>query len=96
MFRRVFWFASGAVAGVTGLSWAKRRAAEMREAVTVASVARALRDAVVRVYRSSRVFLAGQGLSVPGRTGNPAPGSAVADRPGARRHIATRPHNSHR
>jgi hypothetical protein len=97
MFRRLFWFVSGAVAGIAGMSWLKRRAAEMREAITPASVLALLKDAVISAYRWSLVaarripFLAGDD---PAETTSPA--SSPSNNTTPRRHIASRPHNSHR
>ena len=42
MMRRLFWFLLGAIAGVVGVSWAKRKVVDFSEQVTLASVASAL------------------------------------------------------
>jgi hypothetical protein len=42
MMRRVFWFLLGAIAGVVGVSWAKRKVVDFSEQVTLASVVSAL------------------------------------------------------
>ena len=97
MLRRLFWFVSGAVAGIAGVAWVKRRATEMREAITLASVLRSMRDLAVFLFQRIEVGFS----SIRGYVGGEkieetlsAP-SAVA-RPAQRRHIASRPHNSHR
>jgi hypothetical protein len=38
MMRRLFWFLLGAIAGVVGVSWAKRKVVDFSEQVTLASV----------------------------------------------------------
>lgn len=96
MIRRLFWFVSGAVAGVTGMAWVKRRATEMREAITFETVIRSLRDLAVYSFRRAGIGLSWLRGYV---TGEDSPGVVqdppVESRP-ARRHIASRPHNSHR
>ncbi len=42
MMRRLFWFLLGAIAGVVGVSWAKRKVVDFSEQVTLASVVSAL------------------------------------------------------
>ena len=42
MMRRLFWFLLGAIAGVVGVSWAKRKVVDFSEQVTLASVASGL------------------------------------------------------
>jgi hypothetical protein len=42
MMRRLFWFLLGAIAGVVGVSWAKRKVVDFSEQVTLASVVTAL------------------------------------------------------
>jgi hypothetical protein len=42
MMRRLFWFLLGAVSGVVGVSWAKRKVVDFSEQVTLASVVSAL------------------------------------------------------
>jgi len=42
MMRRLFWFLLGAIAGVGGVSWAKRKVVDFSEQVTLASVVSAL------------------------------------------------------
>jgi len=42
MMRRLFWFLLGAIAGVVGVSWAKRKVVDFAEQVTRASVVSAL------------------------------------------------------
>jgi hypothetical protein len=42
MMRRLFWFLLGAIAGVAGMSWAKRKVVDFSEQVTLASVVSAL------------------------------------------------------
>jgi hypothetical protein len=97
MFRRLFWFVAGAVAGITGMSWLKRRATEMREAITPSSVLSLLGDLVVIAYRRALVGLSWlSGLVGPtDRTEVVAPPPPTV-RTATRRHIASRPHNSHR
>ena len=47
MMRRLFWFVSGAIAGVTGMSYARRKAGEIAGKLTPAAVF----DALVEVVR---------------------------------------------
>ena len=42
MMRRLFWFLLGAIAGVVGVSWAKRKVVDFSQQVTLASVVSAL------------------------------------------------------
>ena len=42
MMRRLFWFLLGAIDGVVGVSWAKRKVVDFSEQVTLASVVSAL------------------------------------------------------
>jgi hypothetical protein len=44
MFRRMFWFGLGVLAGVYGTAWMKRKAIEIGERVTLASVIQAVTD----------------------------------------------------
>lgn len=44
MFRRVFWFGLGVFAGVYGTAWVKRKATELGERITLASVIQAVTD----------------------------------------------------
>lgn len=48
MMRRLFWFVSGAIAGITGMSYLRRKAGEIAGKLTPAAVFDALVD-VVRV-----------------------------------------------
>ena len=45
--RRLFWFVMGAIAGVTGVSYARRKAGEIAEKLTPAAVF----DALVEIVR---------------------------------------------
>jgi hypothetical protein len=45
MFRRMFWFGLGVIAGIYGVDWVKRKVAELGERVTVASVIQVITDA---------------------------------------------------
>jgi len=47
MMRRLFWFVMGAIAGVTGVSYARRKAGEIAEKLTPAAVF----DALVEIVR---------------------------------------------
>lgn len=44
MFRRMFWFALGVIAGIYGTAWLKRKASEFGERLTLASVIQAVTD----------------------------------------------------
>lgn len=44
MFRRIFWFVLGVIAGIYGTSWAKKKAIELGERLTLASVIQAVTD----------------------------------------------------
>jgi hypothetical protein len=44
MFRRMFWFGLGVAAGVYGTAWMKRKAAEIGERLTLASVIQVVTD----------------------------------------------------
>lgn len=96
MFRRLFWFLSGAVAGVAGVSWAKRRASDLRDAVTFESSVALAGDLLKILWRRARVaFAYVAGLSKNAGHRQAAPAAAPAAPPAVRRHIATRPHNAH-
>ena len=47
MMRRLFWFVMGAIAGVTGVSYARRKAREIAEKLTPTAVF----DALVEIVR---------------------------------------------
>jgi hypothetical protein len=44
MFRRMFWFGLGVVAGIYGTAWVKKKATEMGERLTLATVIEAVTD----------------------------------------------------
>jgi hypothetical protein len=44
MFRRLFWFGLGILAGVYGTAWMKRKAAEIGERLTLASAIQVVTD----------------------------------------------------
>ena len=44
MFRRMFWFGLGVVTGIYGTAWVKKKATEMGERLTLASVIEAVTD----------------------------------------------------
>jgi hypothetical protein len=44
MFRRLFWFGLGILAGVYGTAWMKRKAAEIGERLTLASALQVVTD----------------------------------------------------
>lgn len=44
MFRRLFWFGLGILAGVYGTAWLKRKAAEIGERLTLASALQVVTD----------------------------------------------------
>lgn len=51
MMRRVFWFITGAIAGITGMSYLRRKAGEIAGKLTPAAVFDALVDVVRVVVR---------------------------------------------
>ena len=51
MMRRVFWFVLGAIAGISGVSYARRKAGEIAERLTPAAVFDALVDLVRIIVR---------------------------------------------
>ncbi|MFZ9444855.1 MAG: hypothetical protein ACO277_01735 [Ilumatobacteraceae bacterium] len=98
MFRRLFWFVLGAVCGVLGVEWARRRANEIREAITVESVARlGARTAVIVWHRLVATVSYLTGLVAPG-DGQPAdvPSPSTSTSTTQRRHIAPQPRSTHR
>lgn len=98
MFRRLFWFVLGAVCGVLGVAWARRRANEIREAITVESVARlGARTAVIVWHRLVVAVSYLTGLVAPG-DGQPAdvPSPSTSTSTTQRRHIAPQPRSTHR
>ncbi len=98
MFRRLFWFVLGAVCGVLGVEWARRRANEIREAITVESVARlGARIAVIVWHRLVAAVSYLTGLVAPG-DGQPAdvPSPSTSTSTTQRRHIAPQPRSTHR
>ncbi|MFZ9392324.1 MAG: hypothetical protein ACO28P_00075 [Ilumatobacteraceae bacterium] len=98
MFRRLFWFVLGAVCGVLGVEWARRRANEIREAITVESVARlGARTAVIVWHRLVAAVSYLTGLVAPGDgqpTDVPVPSTSTSTT--QRRHIAPQPRSTHR
>ena len=44
MFRRRFWFGLGVIAGIYGTAWMKKKATELGERLTLASVIQAVTD----------------------------------------------------
>lgn len=44
MFRRMFWFGLGVIAGIYGTAWMKKKATELGERLTLASVIQAVTD----------------------------------------------------
>jgi len=96
MIRRLFWFVSGAVAGITGMAWLKRRAAEMRDAITFETVIRSLRDLAVHSFQRAGIGLSWLRGYVSGEVSPEVVQTTSAEARPARRHIASRPHNSHR
>jgi hypothetical protein len=44
MFRRMFWFGLGVLAGVYGTAWLKRKASELGQRLTLASVIQVVTD----------------------------------------------------
>lgn len=88
---------SGAVAGITGAAWVKRRAIEMREAITLASVLNLAKDGLIAAWQWVVLALARNGLLGGGTSGDQSEPPTVRTAVGTqRRHIASRPHNSHR
>ena len=104
MFRRVFWFLLGAVCGVLGVAWARRKTDELREAVTVGSVARLGARTAVALWQRLSLLLVGVTTYVTGRggavgaTGAPAPAATTSTATSTvqRRHIAPQPRSTHR
>lgn len=98
MFRRLFWFVAGAVAGITGVSWVKRRAGEMRDALTLRSVLGTVKDLMVATWQRAVLVLARNGFFIggSGQEADSIRSVTTTTEASARRHIASRPHRSHR
>ena len=108
MFRRAFWFVLGMVCGVLGVSWARRKTDELREAITVESIARLGARTAVALWQRLTVLLAGvtafvTGGHTPGDgPGTPSPSTTTSTTASAttsteqRRHIAPQPRSTHR
>jgi len=100
MFRRAFWFLLGAVSGVLGVAWARRKTDELREAITVESVARLGARTAVALWQRLSIFLVGVTTYVTGGRGHvdeadvPAPATTTSTT--QRRHIAPQPRSTHR
>lgn len=98
MFRRLFWFVLGAVCGVLGVEWARRRANEIREAITVESVARLGAQIAVATWRHLVIamsYLTGLVAPEDGQPSDvPAPSTSTSTT--QRRHIAPQPRSTHR
>jgi hypothetical protein len=95
MFRRVFWFLLGAVSGVLGVAWARRKTDELREAITVESVARLVARTAVIAWRQFRVAVTGiVGLLDDDREDAAVPATTTSTT--QRRHIAPQPRSTHR
>lgn len=107
MFRRAFWFLLGAVCGVLGVSWVRRKTDELREAVTVESIARLGARTAVALWQRLTVLLAGvTGYVTGGHTPGDGPGTSApattastttsaTTSTGQRRHIAPQPRSTH-
>ena len=54
MIRRFVWFVSGAIAGVTGMSWARRKMVDLADQLTPAKIAHVLMGAVRQTGRQIR------------------------------------------
>lgn len=98
MFRRAFWFLLGAVCGVLGVAWARRKTDELREAITVESVARLGARTAVALWQRLTIFLVGVTTYVTGRrgTGDEPDVPATTTSTTQRRHIAPQPRSTHR
>ena len=95
MFRRAFWFLLGAVSGVLGVAWARRKTDELREAITVESVARLVARTAVATWRQFRVAVTGiVGLLDDDREDAVVPATTTSTT--QRRHIAPQPRSTHR
>ena len=95
MFRRAFWFLLGAVSGVLGVAWARRKTDELREAITVESVARLVTRTAVIAWRQFRVAVTGiVGLLDDDRKDAAVPATTTSTT--QRRHIAPQPRSTHR
>jgi hypothetical protein len=95
MFRRAFWFLLGAVSGVLGVAWARRKTDELREAITVESVARLVARSAVAAWRQFRVAVTGiVGLLDDDREDAAVPATTTSTT--QRRHIAPQPRSTHR
>jgi hypothetical protein len=100
MFRRAFWFLLGAISGVLGVAWARRKTDELREAITVESVARLGARTAVALWQRLSIFLVGVTTYVTGRRGpvdeTDVPARATTTSTTQRRHIAPQPRSTHR
>jgi hypothetical protein len=96
MFRRVFWFLLGAVCGVLGVAWARRKTDELREAITVESVARLAARTALAAWRQLRVAVTGIVGLVDDDDRGDAPVPASTTSTTQRRHIAPQPRSTHR
>ncbi len=96
----MFWFLLGAVCGVLGVAWARRKTDELREAITVESVARLGARTAVALWQRLSIFLVGVATYVTGRRdtgdGPVAPAPVTTTSTTQRRHIAPQPRNTHR
>jgi hypothetical protein len=97
MFRRAFWFVCGAVSGILGLAWVKRRAREITGSLTPGSVLGLVRNLLTIAYHRALVAVAYLDGFVRGGAPEHDP-VARSSRVDAvpRRHIATARRNSHR
>jgi len=104
MFRRAFWFLLGAVCGVLGVAWARRKTDELREAITVESVVRLVARTGLALWQRLSLLLVGVTTYVTGRgsagetAGSPAPAvtTSTTTSTAQRRHIAPQPRSTHR
>lgn len=97
MFRRAFWFVSGAVSGIVGVAWLKRRARDVRGSLSAGSLLALSRNLLTIAYHRGLVLLAYVDGLVRGAPKDDNPGGIAAQQAvrHERRHIATPRRNSH-
>lgn len=100
MIRRFFWFISGAIAGVTGMSWARRKMVVLADQITPAKIVHALMGAVRETGRQLRRAVraaveAYQGGSVDLSRTTPSDGSTKVIN-ATHRHNSPRRRSTHR
>ena len=99
MIRRAVWFIGGAIAGVTGMSWARRKLTILADQITPANVGHLIASAVRRTARQVRRAVHAAVIAYRGPTVvdvRVPPGSVSTVKNASHRHNSPRRRSTHR